>query len=257
MRYRVLPYRQGSKGAKSLAEALGGKVLKLKESKFKPKPSDLIINWGNTDVNCVHWGTAYPHTIRNLPNQIRNASNKLFFFKSMVAQDKADIVPRFWENKNDIPDDAFPIVCRTELAGHSGAGIVIAESRDNLVHAPLYVEYVKKEDEYRVHVGRKAGASIIIAVQRKARRIDVPDEQVNWQVRNHCNGFVFVRQGVNPPTCVLERATDALECSGLDFGAVDVIYNVKKDKAYVLEINTAPGIEGSTVQDYVKFFKTP
>ena len=41
---------------------------------------------------------------------------------------------------------------------------------------------------------------------------------------------------------------------GLDFGAVDVIWNEHESKAYVLEINTAPGLEGSTVEDYKEFF---
>ena len=44
-RVRVLPYKQGSRGAKALATALGGKVLKLEGSKFVRRPSDLIINW--------------------------------------------------------------------------------------------------------------------------------------------------------------------------------------------------------------------
>jgi D-alanine-D-alanine ligase-like ATP-grasp enzyme len=38
----------------------------------------------------------------------------------------------------------------------------------------------------------------------------------------------------------------------LDFGAVDVIYNRAQDKAYVLEVNTAPGLEGSTLDNYVE-----
>ena len=43
-RIRILPYRQGSKSAKALAEALGGKVLKLENSSFIPREGDLIIN---------------------------------------------------------------------------------------------------------------------------------------------------------------------------------------------------------------------
>jgi len=254
-RYRVLPYRQGSKGAKALADALGGKVLKLQGSSFVPKPADVIIGWGYAGE--APWNLiGYHFNSFNCDSVlIKKASNKLNFFRMMRDEGYDDIIPAFWENKDDIPDDAFPIVCRTVLAGHSGDGIVIANTRDDLVSAPLYVAYVKKQDEYRIHVGMKDGEASLIAAQRKARRLDTPSEEVNWQVRNHANGFVFVRQDVNPPDAVFDVARKALAATGLDFGAVDVIWNAQKGKAYVLEINTAPGLEGQTVDDYAAFFK--
>lgn len=259
-RYRVLPYRQGSKGAKALADALGGKVLKLQGSTFKPKSTDVVINWGNINVNESSYPLLYEmsYDFYNWPHVIHRASNKLKFFESMIegTEDDGDIIPDFWTNKGNIPDDKYPIVCRTVLAGHSGAGIVIANSPAELVDAPLYVQYVKKKDEYRIHVGRlPSGDATVISVQRKARRHDTPDDQVNWQVRNHSNGFVFVRNNVTPPPSVLEVAERALLRTGLDFGAVDVIWNEQQGRALVLEVNTAPGLEGQTVTDYVDFFK--
>lgn len=269
-RIRILPYRQGSKSAKALAEALGGKVLKLEGSKFTATGGDLIVNWGCSNEG-IHAGIAIAKwlweselTYLNAAKLIRHASNKLNFFKMMREGGYNDIIPQWWTSKDDIPDDCFPVVCRTVLAGHSGEGIVIANTRDDLVDAPLYVQYKKKKDEYRVHLG-KSPAEIVtgtegnpyvinsIAIQRKARRTDC--ENPNWQVRNHANGFVFVRNDVNPPSCVVNVARKALEVSGLDFGAVDVIYNEHEDKSYVLEINTAPGLEGQTVVDYANFFK--
>lgn len=248
MRYRVLPYRQGSKSAKALADALGGRVLRLVGSAFVPRSGDLLINWGNTDPPSA--GPAQKANYMDL----RGATNKLNFFRKMKAGGFDAITPPFWENKNDIPDSAFPIVCRTNLAGHSGDGIVIANTRDELVNCSLYVQYMKKKDEYRIHVGMlSATAAYTISVQRKARRLDVPNP--NWQVRNHQNGFIYAREGVTPPPLVIAVAHQALAASGLDFGAVDVIWNEKDAKAYVLEINTAPGLEGQTVQDYAKFFK--
>lgn len=255
-RYRVLPYRQGSRSARALADALGGRVLRLEGSRFRPRRDDVIVNWGYTENHLV---MAYP-TGRwlNGSGHIRQASNKLNFFR-LMARENADIIPEFWTNQGDIPDDAFPIVCRTILAGHSGAGIVIADRRDDLVPAPLYVKYIKKQEEYRIHVGQthrvEAPSIQVIAVQRKARRTDTPDAEVNWQVRNHHNGFVFVRGGVNPPPSVISVAESALRASGLDFGAIDVIWNARQERAYVLEINTAPGLEGQTIEDYANFFR--
>lgn len=252
MRYRVLPYRQGSGSAKALAEALGGRVLKLTGGVFKPRPEDLVINWGFVG--------SFPRLIEtrvlNSPSRIKTASNKLSFFNAMVTAGLADLIPPFWTRQEDIPDDAFPVVCRTVLAGHSGDGIVLSLDRNGLVPASLYVGYVKKKDEYRVHVGKSGEEFEVIALQRKARRLETPDEEVNWQVRNHHNGFVFVRQDVAAPPAVITAAKLALEASGLDFGAVDVIWNDKKERAYVLEINTAPGLEGQTVVDYASFFQS-
>ncbi len=244
-RIRILPYRQGSRSAAALAQALGGRVLKLEGSRFVPRADDLIINWGSTEHRF--------DDLYNYPNDIRRASNKLDFFTLMREQGLQDLVPTFYTNQEDIPDEAFPIVCRTVLAGHSGAGIVIANQRNELVPARLYVQYVKKQDEYRIHLGRRGEETVVISRQRKARREG--HENPNWQVRNHSNGFVFVRSGVNPPQSVETVARQVFEATGLDFGAVDVIYNARANRAYVLEINTAPGLEGTTVTDYAAFFR--
>lgn len=248
-RVRVLPYKQGSKGAKALATALGGKVLKLVDSKFKSRASDIIINWGSSSSHpCLHgpMNVLIP-TLVNDWEDVGNATNKLEFFHAM---DGSNLTPEFWTKKEDISDEAFPIVCRTTLTGHSGAGIVIADAISDLVNAPLYTRYVKKQHEYRIHVGR---GGELIGVQQKKRRLD--HDNPNWKVRNHANGFIYAREGVNPPAKVISAAKETLEILDIDFGAVDVIWNESQSKAYVLEINTAPGLEGSTVDDYVTYFK--
>ena len=248
MRYRVMPYRQGSKGARALADALGGRVLRLEGSTFQKKPNDVIINWGNTN----------PHKFQMCDKNavdLRYVTNKLNFFKAIKEAGHENLIPRFWTNQSDIPDDAYPIVCRTELAGHSGAGIVIAETAADLVPAPLYVQYMKKKEEYRIHVGLRNGEPVIIAKQRKARRLATPDSEVNWKVRNLTGGFVFVREGFIVPDSVIEAASDCLRSSGIDFGAVDIGWHPSKGPI-VYEINSAPGLEGSTVMDYANFFKS-
>lgn len=54
---------------------------------------------------------------------------------------------------------------------------------------------------------------------------------------------------------MLEQSKLAVKACGLDFGAVDIIWNNHYQKAYVLEINTAPGLEGSSVDNYRKAFE--
>jgi hypothetical protein len=257
MRYRVLPYKQDSKSAKALAEALGGKVLKLEGSTFKPREEDTVINWGNSngfvDEEGDDWSCFVGFKYYNDGAAIADAANKLFFFRDMKD---TGLCPPFWTDKQEITDEDYPIVCRTVLSGHSGAGIHIANCSSELVDAPLYVKYIKKKEEYRIHVGRTSeGNTVTIAAQRKARRLSTPGEEVNWQVRNLAGGFVFVREGFSVPSAVEEAAHHCLRETALDFGAVDVIWNEHTEKAYVLEINTAPGLEGQTIQDYAEFFR--
>lgn len=245
-RIRIYAHNPGSRGAKALAEAVGGKVLRKVGSTYRQRPEDLVINWGASD--CPFRGPR----VANQPDNIGAASNKLTAFQMMKAAGVT--VPDFWTSRADIPDDAFPVVCRTKLQGSGGDGIVIADNRNELVDAPLFTRYIRKQDEYRIHAFRKAGGDTsIISQQRKAKRNGV--ENANFRVRNLENGFVFVRDGVNPPEAVKAEAKKALEACGLAFGGVDVVWNNHQQKAYVLEINTAPGLEGQTVTDYANAFK--
>jgi uncharacterized protein YlzI (FlbEa/FlbD family) len=248
-RFRVLPYKQGSKSAKNLSLALGGKVLRLMGSKFKQRQNDVIINWGNSNP---------PSNLSplNMADDIRPVSNKLAFFQLMKERGCSELVPPFWLNADHIEEKDFPVVCRTVLTGHSGKGIVISDNEDELVFAPLYTKYIKKKEEYRLHIGRSNnGLVYVFSTQRKAKKLSADPSKVNWKIRNHDNGFIYMRDSIAVPDAVYEAAKTCFEATDLDFGAVDVIWNEHKKRAYVLEINTAPGLEGQTTQDYAKFFK--
>ena len=254
MRYYVYPYKQGSRSARAIANALGGRVLRVQGGTYRPRTGDVVINWGHSsperDIGASR--------LFNQGVDIALMSNKKTAFQVFGRNNVP--IPRFSTAK-EVSWKGDTVV-RHKLTGHSGEGIEIVRAGDALPDAPLYVEYIKKEDEYRVHIGTKGSGVLgtfktsIISIQRKARRLETPDTEVNWQVRNHDNGFVFVRGGVDPPQAVLDAAGAAIVASGLCFGAVDVIYNTKEGRAYVLEINTAPGLEGQTVTDYAAFFSS-
>lgn len=240
MAIKIYPYKQGSRSARALADALGGRVLRLQGSTYRRRPQDTVINWGSAATNDFTTGL-------NSWQSVSRAGNKLRAFQAM--QEGGVQIPEFWTNENDIPNEAFPIVCRTILNGHSGAGIVIANDRSQLVRSPLYVRYMKKRDEYRIHVGRMG----IIAIQRKA--IPNGTEPLDTRIRNHHNGYVFIRGDVNPPEQILTQASSAINALGLDFGAVDIIWNNHHQRATVLEVNTAPGLCGTTITDYANYFR--
>lgn len=267
--FRIYPYKMGSKGASLLAEGLrgaGARCFKVYPNKsYKPRAHQTIINWGNS--KSPDWLSTYCNrfpmgqlNILNWPQYVANASNKLKAFQ--VMKDAGVNVPEFTTDPNvaiDWAEGGDIVVSRTKLHGHSGDGIVISEQHGQsnngdymvtVVSAPLYVKYIKKQDEYRVHVFD--GQVIDIQMKRKKREVD--NEEVDYQVRNHVNGWVYCRDGITPPESIYSDATSAVTSLGLDFGAVDIIYNRYKDTSYVLEVNCAPGLEGTTLTKYVEAF---
>ena len=63
-------------------------------------------------------------------------------------------------------------------------------------------------------------------------------------VRSFPNGYVYCRKNVVQHQPVVDAAIRAIEACGLDFGAVDMAYDAKTNRAAVIEVNTAVGITG-------------
>ena len=58
------------------------------------------------------------------------------------------------------------------------------------------------------------------------------------------------------PDDIEQLARDGISALGLDFGALDVVYNERDNKCYLIEANTAPGLEGSTLDLYANAFRS-
>jgi glutathione synthase/RimK-type ligase-like ATP-grasp enzyme len=245
----IYSHNEGSHGAKALAEALSIKRIKHERSKFRASLNKVVINWGSS--------TLPPHvqgcTVKNEPHRVGVATDKLKFFDLLKGQVNIPEYCTDIETAKKWVRDGYVVVCRTVLRGSGGDGIVIAEDEKALVKAPLYTQYVKKKEEYRVHVGRNDGKYTAFDVQQKARKLD--NEPKDWRIRNLENGFIYKREGVDLPKKGIDQAVTAAKLSGLDFCAIDLIYNAKQDKYYVLEANTAPGLEGTTLESYKNFLE--
>lgn len=249
----VFPYKQGSASAKTLARALDTVVIKRENSSWKKGAGKTVINWGSSSLP--------PHVagavVINGPEAVADAANKLSTFN--ILHEKGVPIPQFTTDKQEAIQWSIKgkeVVVRHKLSGHSGEGVEIIGHEDNLdkweeIDAPLYVEYIPKKHEYRTHIVNRK----IVDVQRKARKADV--ENPNWKIRNHANGFIYAREVIddNVRNAVGFLGACAVDALCLDFGAVDIIYNEKKDAYYVLEVNTACGLEGSTVDKYADAFK--
>lgn len=247
----IYSWNKVGEGSKALALALSAKRIKHENSRFKGSSRKVVINWGSSQLP----EEVEKCNILNKPDRIRICSNKLEFFRTIGD---AVPVPEWTESHERAMEwvaEGLTVCARTVLSGHSAEGLVLMhrDNPDDFVTARLYTKYIPKTDEYRVHVV----GDRVVDVQRKALRNGWAEEhgEVNWKVRNLANGFIYMRNGINPPQSVLDVSIRAVNTIGLDFGAVDVIFNEKRNQPYVLEINTAPGIEGTTVDNYVEAFK--
>jgi len=138
------------------------------------------------------------------------------------------------------------ICARTLTNSSQGKGLVIC-NRDTLVPAPLYTQYVKKKYEFRTQVFE--GQALRTTIKLKKRDA----ERQTTQIRNLSNGFIFANVPDNLAAVkqqVEELAIRACAAVGYRYGAVDIVYNEHHGQAYVLEVNSAPAMEGTTLEVY-------
>src|SRR5579859_1817538 len=242
-----LPYHMKSMSVRELQKVLGG--LKIKENgNYAFNPHHLVVNWGHG--SCPYWGSSITASSPRLLNHwgaVALAVNKLSAFKKF--KEKGVPTPLWTTSKDKAQEwiNAGSIVfCRTKLSSMEGRGIVVATKSSELVDAPLYTKLFSKDKEYRIHIFK---GSVIDYAQKKLKTRAKEIKGRNKYVRNAANGWIFAREGVQIPTQAADIAKSAITALGLDFGAVDLAVS-DSGKVVVFEVNTAPGIEGTTITRY-------
>lgn len=218
----LVPVNMGSAGAKALAKALSEKV---GHNVYRYRP------------NAIPPG--------RIAFRLREGTDKLTQFRRF--QDAHVTTPEFTTDMGVARgwiNDGGVVVCRTLLRGSEGHGIVVAETAEQLVSAPLYTKYTKKKKEFRVHVFNGE----VIDVQEKRKRRDT--ERADTRIRNTANGYVFCREGIVEPDGLRTLALQAVQALGYTLGAVDVGFNERDNRCFVFEVNSTPGMEGTTLESY-------
>ena len=239
MSLKLFPYKVGSVSAKRLARTLG--ILRVSPS-YNAKRKDVIVNWGSSSPPHFRW----MEQDLNKPHSIQLACDKLTTF-NILSQNGFTNLPKWSISKQEIYElaNGKDIYCRTTTTGHSGHGIIIANTFNQLVNAPLYTVATKHKHEYRVHVFRDQ----ILDVQQKKKKLGYGNGN---GIRNHSNGWIYARAEIAPSEELLSSARRAVQLLGLDFGAVDIGHRLIDNQFFVFEVNTAPGLEGTTLDKYAK-----
>lgn len=255
-----------SNSAKLVARLMGIRRIRVRNSRYRSRVGDTIINWGSA-VKTARVSAPYLRWINSPPLR---GINKLTCFNilrehgvSIPDYSTSPAVARQWLDGLEV------VLARHTLTGSGGMGITVLDPRQDrgsarqlsVPSAPLYVKYIPKKYEVRIHVRKivengEAKWSAFDWQQKLQRR----GTDANHRIRSHDNGFIFARHGTTIGHYALDKcqveAVKAVRAMGMDFGAVDVIFNEYRNQAYVLEINSSPGVENSTAQNYAQMLRS-
>jgi hypothetical protein len=250
-KFRLLPYKIGSQSGRELIQELDGLRVNPTAHTYRRKDAHRIINWGNSDCR---WGDLFRSGDFNAPAAVSSACNKLHSFKLFGVQGVRH--PEWtdsYEASREWLSNGWIVYGRDTQTGTGGIGITTYQDvQGELGRHLFYTKGVRVKYEYRVHVGRGPSLhyfGMIDLVQKRQKN----GHQSHPLIRSHNHGWVFCRNGiVTPPDCVIEEAYRAVAALNLDFGAVDVCLT-KQGEPVVFEVNTAPGLEGTTLTKYKEF----
>lgn len=255
----INPYKNGSRSAKEIRNLLRQRNVSCWTLQRPPKnPKSMVVNWGNSEFE--YQG---PNFIVNPPPAVSKMTNKVSFFET--TKGSKDVLEA--TNSGDVALGWKSVVfARVLISASGGRGIVVfdpeTDDAGSLPRAPLYTRYVPKTHEYRLHMARslKGKEFQCLLAQRKVF-VKTPERPapLDWKVRSHDNGFIFQRQPEMDriPGCVIDSANRVMSdyFPDLHFAALDVMYHQKRNQAWVIEGNTAPGLENSSIDIYADYFQ--
>ena len=232
-------YDKYSVAGRELARACNAKTIKLEDTRFRPAPDKLVINWGNSNP-------AVPVDL-NQPRSVGRAIHKLRAFErfqqmgvSCPLFTQSVVIAQEWSDSN------YRVVGRDLEGASGGRGITLYDRGAQIGNHRFYTRYVKKQREFRIHVFN----GDVIFQQEKLKKNGVEDR--DKYIRSHNRGWVFAFRHLEEdpvPESVITTAINAIETLELDFGGVDIGYH-ELTGATVFEVNTAPGIEETSLDAY-------
>ncbi|MEM2260808.1 MAG: hypothetical protein QXK24_00005, partial [Ignisphaera sp.] len=182
--------------------------------------------------------------------------NKAEDIKRVINKKKASLymmlhnikTPKIFLNKEEIARDNLPVLARSNF--HSrGTDIEIIDTMNKLRNsiADYYVEFIKGNLEYRLHVFNNEPIRLQKKIPKNGEHI----------IRNVEHGYILAdhyTHNIPIELQVIKEGLKAVKLFNLDFGAVDVLVG-EDNTPYILEINTAPRLNKYGIQLYAYYIK--
>lgn len=194
-----------------------------------------VINWGNHIL-----GNADYYFKLNVPTAVSRTSNKRLSRKFLGESGIRVPYTRFSNRISGYRDMNYPVIVRPSFH-MGGRDFNLVENYQHLQSilwgldsANFYVsEVFHKTHEYRVHVGHGRVLFIsekpLVAGEIRANHLV---NQEDWRAL-HWKEF-------HPGIC--QESIRAVEALGLDYGAVDIMYNSTNNTWAICEVNTSPSV---------------
>ena len=269
-------------------------ALKVSGGTSAPKtPKKIVIGWGAKTKENTRFTNSivlnHPDKIRDNRNKfatlqmLKKAGVKVADFVSAESVAKS-----LDAAKNSI---TLPLVGRTNFhQGGKGFWLCLTKHQVNDAiqkGAQYFQSYLSIKDEFRLHIfgdkllyavkkvqrenmteafkeqhGEKIAAqaekgkkqldkdTVNFVLEKLAPRVQPDPDMI---VRSNMRGWKFSHIK-NVDGALKEEAVKALRAIGLDFGAVDCCID-EEGKPWIIEVNSGPGLEGTSFQAYVDAFK--
>jgi hypothetical protein len=194
----------------------------------------------------VCWGMGYTGSDTPALNANAGQHDKLAQFRLM--QEGGVHTPDFIAARHiTFPANTPPGVWfGRQLRHHGGSDISLVLQPEDFEArrasgSEFFTKFIPNTAEYRVWIYRRKHLGTYVKVLAHP-------EQYRGIGRNYDNGFSFnLVDAASVPRPAVDMAAQAVTSLGLDFGAVDMLLG-KDGQYYVLEVNTAPGVEGDNRQ---------
>jgi hypothetical protein len=147
------------------------------------------------------------------------------------------------------------VVGRKLLESYEGKGIVMFDpekgspTKEDVLACKVFTKFIPKDREFRVHMFK--GKPVVILEKKKKKDWEGPKSKY---IFNTEHGYVFCQNdlkiGPSLESMINALATQSSGVNSSDFQGVDIGYCSETGKLFVIEVNSAPGIEGSNVARY-------
>jgi len=224
--------------ARLLATLLG---LKAVSNPDKIKDGKISIRYGNSH------GIFENDTTINSSNAIRLCSNSIEFGKWCHFNGFYSPV---YDKFETVKEYDFPFLLRKKYHKQGDDIILVNKSEDipKNTFDRYFVPYIKTDFELGIHLVNGK----VIKIFKK-----VPINNESGFIRNNKRGYHFkiisnTEDNFKVAQDICERLFEKL---GLNFGRVDIAYNIETKKYVIWEVNTAPGLNRLTSQLYAEVLR--